>query len=204
MLVLFRPTPVAKLRLRLGIPSEQEFRDRCQCREEPARIFASRRFRPPGLPCGNPPMCDLPYTVQDKLWCERAVKMGYDSIQVARPHHHCKNCVATAPGYYSSQELTLCTGECMSKEQAESCPSGVELRTASGKPCNCSNVSHSLNCGKGSMLYGRPDDGKQTCITDSPHYQSFTSPELGEIYAQNLDGANFVLDQTRALRLSAT
>ena len=153
-----------------------------------------------GLPCANPPMCDAPYTVQDKLWCERAVELGYDSIQVARPHKQCEKCVGTAPGYYSYQELTLCTGKCMSEEQADACASGVEMRTASGAPCSCSNEAHSLNCGAGSMLYGRPDDGKQTCRTDSPHHQPFSSPELGELYAQNLDNADYVLERTRTLR----
>ena len=34
------------------------------------------------------------------------------------------------------------------------------------------------------MLYGRPDDGKQTCSGESG--VPLTSPELGELYLQNM------------------
>ena len=137
-----------------------------------------------GLPCSNPPVCDAVNTVQDKLWCERAVKLGYDSILVARPHRANPDCVFTRPGFCGYPELTLCTGECMTKEQTEACLSGTELRTAEGNPCNCSNKAHALNCGEGSMLYGRPDDGKQTCRNESG--VPLTSPQLGELYLQRM------------------
>ena len=133
-----------------------------------------------GLPCANPPLCNQEKTAQDKLYCERAVQRGYDSIQFARPHLPCleASCLSgKGPGWTS--ELVLCTGQCMTNELTQACPPGVELQTAGGKPCNCSNESHALNCGKGSMLYGRPDDGKQTC-------PKLTSPELGELYNINL------------------
>ena len=43
---------------------------------------------------------------------------------------------------------------------------------------------HALNCGEGAMLYGRPDDGKQTCRNESG--VPLTSPQLGELYLQRM------------------
>ena len=42
-----------------------------------------------GLDCADPPLCEKPKTMQDKLYCEKAVALGYDSIQMALPHMSC-------------------------------------------------------------------------------------------------------------------
>ena len=134
-----------------------------------------------GLPCADPPLCEKPGTVQDKLYCERAVQRGYDSIQMARPHMACvkEGCLR---GYHSlvPAELVLCTKGCMSQPLTDACPPGVELRRATGaghrhgRPCHCREGSHYLNCGKDELLYGRIDNGTQRC----PY--NLTSPELYE------------------------
>jgi hypothetical protein len=132
------------------------------------------------LPCSNPPLCDQEHKAQDKLYCERAVERGYDSIQFARPHLPCleRSCLGgKGPAWIS--ELVLCTGQCMTEELTGACPPGVELQTGAGKPCDCSDEGHVLNCGQGSLLYDRPDDGDQRC-------PGLTSPELGEYYVNNL------------------
>ena len=48
------------------------------------------------------------------------------------------------------------------------------------------------------MLYGRPDDGKQTCRGESG--VPLTSPELGELYLQCMSStdAGYVGDRLRA------
>ena len=146
-----------------------------------------------GLPCANPPLCNKASTAQDKLYCERAVEQGYDSIQFARPHLPClrEECLYNSgPGWVS--ELLLCTGSCMTKPLVDACPPDVEMRTAEGEPCPCSNKGHTLNCGKGSKLYGRPDEGNQTC-------SHLTSPELGELYVNNFADGNFLI-QSRELQ----
>lgn len=115
---------------------------------------------------------DLPAR-SSQLYCERANLLGYDSIQFARPHYACMpdHCPTGArPGYTS--ELLMCKAGCMTQEVKGACPPGVELRSvdATGNvmsphhsPCNCSDSSDVLNCGGGTTLYGRPDNGKQKC-----------------------------------------
>lgn len=152
-----------------------------------------------GLPCADPPMCHAPNTVQDKLYCERAVGMGYDSIQFARPHLPCLTaaCLNGPPGWTS--ELVVCSKGCMSQTVSGACPpADVELRAvtwgaapaASGGgearserrfgPCTCGAASDALNCGAGGRLYGRHDDGNQRCP------DRLSSPELHEFFINQL------------------
>ena len=141
-----------------------------------------------GLPCADPPLCEKPGTVQDKLYCERAAALGFDSIQFARPHRTClsDDCVGTNP-----QELVLCTGTCMTEEVTEACPRGVQVKQLdSNTVCDCSSDSHVLNCGRGSKLYGRPDEGLQRCPENfkSPWFHMLmTSPELYEFFTFLVD-----------------
>lgn len=137
-----------------------------------------------GLPCADPPLCEKPGHVQDKLYCERAVERGYDSIQFARPHRtclhpHCPRALA----YGIPPEVVICNGGCMTQAVASACPpETVQLkRLRSRGPCECSNRSHVLNCGRNAHLYGRPDDGEQRCPVDihSRHFHhNISAPEL--------------------------
>ena len=135
------------------------------------------------LPCGDPPLCEKPGTVQDKLYCERAVERGYDSIQFAHPHSTCleDSCVGQNPA-----ELLLCTGSCMSERITQACPPGLKLRRVGTEgPCECSTEAHVLNCGAGAPLYGRRDHGRQRCPADmgSPTFHKLmTAPELYEFF----------------------
>jgi hypothetical protein len=126
-----------------------------------------------GLPCADPPLCEKPGTVQDKLYCERARERGYDSIQFARPHVLCgkgERCFSANP-----PEMVLCTGGCMTERTESACPPGVELRRMGSKgTCKCSEDSDFINCGHNAMLYGRPDNGTQKCKGQ------VTSPEIYE------------------------
>ena len=137
-----------------------------------SRVDASRELN---LSCADPPMCHEPNTVQDKLYCERAVAMGYDSIQFARPHLPClvEQCLSGPPGWTS--ELVMCTGGCMTQPVPGACPPpGVKLkRSDDSGPCTCSNNSDALNCGAGAKLYGRFDDGNQTCAGGITHPEMF-------------------------------
>ena len=114
-----------------------------------------------GVPCADPPLCVSRAHAQDKLWCEQAVKMGYDSIQIARPHLPCleDRCLMSPPGWLT--ELAICKGRCMTEAVYDACPPGIELRTAKGEQCNCPSGAPLLNCGANSTLYGRPDHGTQ-------------------------------------------
>ena len=131
------------------------------------RVQASRAL---GLPCADPPLCERPGTVQDKLYCERAVHLGYDSIQFARPHIACltPECMRTQHNL-NPPEIVICSGGCMTQRVGGACPpSGVQLRRVSSDgyaqdlgPCRCSDESDVLNCGRGGQLYGRPDEATQ-------------------------------------------
>ena len=114
-----------------------------------------------GVPCADPPLCVSRAHAQDKLWCEQAVKMGYDSIQIARPHLPCleDRCLMSPPGWLT--ELAICKGRCMTEAVYDACPPGIELRTAKGEQCNCPSGAPLLNCGANSTLYERPDHGTQ-------------------------------------------
>ena len=71
----------------------------------------------------------------------------------------------------------MCSNKCCSETVADACPpDDVELWTEDSRPCHCPSGAAHLNCGANSTLYGRPDDGKQTC----PH--NLVSPELRELY----------------------
>jgi hypothetical protein len=156
-----------------------------------------------GLPCEDHPLCEKPNAVQDKLYCERAVKLGYDSIQFARPH---RTCYAASCEGVNPPELLLCTGSCMSEAVTDACPKGVEVRSLrehSYDPCECDNDSHVLNCGKETFLYGRPDNGLHTCPTDAQGglrshklHESMKAPELYELLTF-LKDANMVSHLTK-------
>ena len=127
-----------------------------------------------GLPCADAPLCEMHGSAQDKLYCERAIERGYDSIQFARPHEVCERGKRCPPELCNPPELVLCTGSCMTERLTSACPRGVEFRRMGSEgPCECSNESDAINCGNDSMLYGRPDDGKQKCIEGG-----LKSPEL--------------------------
>jgi hypothetical protein len=131
-----------------------------------------------GLPCADPPLCEKEGTVQDKLYCERAVKLGYDSIQFARPHSGCLTDACFYGSIFPPPELVMCTGSCMSKTIVDACiPDLKYKRVGSDEPCECSSESHVLNCGKGALLYGRADNGEQKCDRTM---KGITSPELFE------------------------
>jgi hypothetical protein len=46
----------------------------------------------------------------DKLWCDRAIKKGYDSIIIQKK------------GYHNSQVLVKCSGSCATKPLSSPCP----------------------------------------------------------------------------------
>jgi hypothetical protein len=79
------------------------------------------------------PWCDQ--APGDRLYCERAQKLGYDSIQIAQSH-----------GVHQP-ELVMCTGKCMTEPVTGAC-TPLDLREANGAFCNCSEHHGAVNCGK--------------------------------------------------------
>ena len=159
-----------------------------------------------GLPCVDAPLCEKPNTVQDKLYCERAVELGYDSIQFARPHRTCMDpsCESTNP-----QELLLCTGSCMTQRVESACPSGVEVRALGERsydPCECDNESDVLNCGMESYLYGRPNHGSQVCpknMDSEKLHVHLRAPELYELltFLKPAEMVSHIINQQHRARM---
>ena len=77
--------------------------------------------------CDNPP--------GDRLYCERARKRGYDSIQIAQSH-----------GIHSP-ELIMCSGKCMTQTIMGACPP-LDMQDASGQKCKCEEDRGAINCGE--------------------------------------------------------
>jgi hypothetical protein len=134
-----------------------------------------------GIPCPDPPLCRSMNHPQDKFWCTKAREKGYNSIQIARPHLPCleDKCLKGPPGWLT--ELLVCSDKCCKEVVNDACPpDDVELWADGDRPCHCPSGSAHLNCGANSTLFGRPDDGKQTC----PH--NLVSPELRELYTTSM------------------
>lgn len=112
--------------------------------------------------------------------------MGYDSIQMARPHMACvkARCLENARSINPS-ELVLCTGGCMTKPVTDACPPGVQMKRAApgDGPCACPKGADVLSCGEGAPAFGRPYEGNQSC----PWHLS--SPEAYEFLQLIMDRA---------------
>eukprot|EP01041_Mallomonas_annulata_P012852 gene12852-27094_t len=75
---------------------------------------------------------------QDRLWCSRALELGYDSLQVN----------FNGKVFLPHPELIICTGKCATVTYDSACPPGVELRTGikATIPCHCNDSYMLLNC----------------------------------------------------------
>lgn len=84
----------------------------------------------------------------DFLWCQKAISMGYDSIQMVSAHGH-------------RNELVLCYGGCVQERLHESGCVPVETRSErDGEACSChpdtkvlSCLDQILSCGDSNQVY---------------------------------------------------
>ena len=82
--------------------------------------------------------CDKP--PGDRLYCERARRRGFDSIQIAQSHA------------IHTPEIIMCTGKCMTEAVFGACPP-LDMQDASGAPCKCKEDLGAVNCGNSSSSY---------------------------------------------------
>ena len=81
---------------------------------------------------------------EDRLWCDRAIARGYDSIQLLRGTYYDAKGKRRAFG-----ELVICTDECTSKPfENYACVPAARRITEGGAvaPCDCPNNALSLSC----------------------------------------------------------
>ena len=76
----------------------------------------------------------LPTWAGDRLFCTRAIRLGYDSIQINSGHGNWRELIYCTGG---SQHETICGG-CV--------PAGVPLRDGNNQTCAC-QPANNLNCG---------------------------------------------------------
>ena len=77
----------------------------------------------------------------DKLYCHRALKQGYDSIQIVNAFYD------TNP---NQPNLVICSGGCATQEVRGACPP-VPMQDGAGKHCDCDNSRVEINCGADSF-----------------------------------------------------
>ena len=116
----------------------------------------------------------------DIHWCEAAIKMGYDSLQIVHKHN---------PQNFIT-EIAFCTGGCYSKPVGSACPP-IELKTGinADKKCNCNSKIPILNCGNDIAPIGACEAHQS--VKQVGHRQSCTvlvdrkvpnSPEINRSY----------------------
>lgn len=77
----------------------------------------------------------------DLLWCQRAMALGYDSIQTVSAH-----------GIMQRNEIVLCYEGCMQERLYESGCVPVETRNAQHEVCSCNSATKALSCGDDQVL----------------------------------------------------
>lgn len=91
-----------------------------------------------GIPCHDQSVCNDRFAPAEKLYCTRAMAMGYDSIQIIEA----RNDGGISP---PQPNLIMCSGACARDEVHGPCPSTLPLRAgnpktnASAPQCKCEN-----------------------------------------------------------------